>query len=311
MAMKSMFWMICGLWALGAAGILSGQEAPRVSPPLGEGDGVRKGSEVEHRAAFLGVLTREVPEEAATHLGLSPGFGLMVEEVMAGSPAAKAGVQRLDVLTQFNDQELINMEQLQVLVRRGKKGDAVALTLFSKGEKKVVQVALDEGPVEMPARERLRRFPGGGLLPEWERQHEWREQTDRLQRELREFREQLQHWLKDGRHGPMPEPPRWRAPGGEGGVGGAPKAEVHTEVKTEAHSQGKVIRRDESGEYVLSHEDGSAMFAAAPKEGEGGRWPVTNEAERAAVPERFRDKLNGLLEVREETERQQREKGKP
>jgi hypothetical protein len=59
------------------------------------------------------------------------------------------------------------------------------------------------------------------------------------------------------------------------------------------------VRRDDSGEYVVNHEEATMIFSAAPTEGEGGTWPVGTEEERRLVPERFQEKMRGLLEVLE------------
>ncbi|MFM2143199.1 MAG: hypothetical protein RLZZ476_1743, partial [Verrucomicrobiota bacterium] len=45
---------------------------------------------------YIGVLTREVPEELRTQFSLLDGFGLLVEEVMPDSPAQAAGLKTHD-----------------------------------------------------------------------------------------------------------------------------------------------------------------------------------------------------------------------
>jgi len=47
--------------------------------------------------AFLGVQLTEVPEAVAEHFELTGGA--MVNEVLAGSPAEKAGLKRRDIVT--------------------------------------------------------------------------------------------------------------------------------------------------------------------------------------------------------------------
>jgi hypothetical protein len=71
------------------------------------------------------------------------------------------------------------------------------------------------------------------------------------------------------------------------------------EAAADSGARGRAVRRDDSGEYVLNHEEATMIFSAAPKEGEGGAWPVGTEEERRLVPERFQEKMRGLLEVLE------------
>lgn len=183
---------------------------PRL-PAAAEAVKVNPGVEV---AAFLGVQTEHLPASLAWHLELSLGFGLMVEEVMEGSPAAEAGIRQYDVLLRYQEQQLVNMEQLQVLVRSGRKGDRVELHVVSQGQEKEVTVTLDEGPVEVSpallAVEDLRNKAIAmlGTAEDWERrQKDWKERTDRLQDQLKVYQQQLESWVKNGKKEPPPEAP--------------------------------------------------------------------------------------------------------
>jgi len=156
-------------------------------------------------AAFLGVQTDHVPASLAGHLNLPPGFGLMVEEVMPGSPAAKVGLRRFDILLRYQDQQLVNMDQLQVLVRSGRKGEEVRLLVLSQGKERQLTATLDEGPVEIShprnsakeLRDSASSLLGNG--EDWERrQEEWKTRADQFQEQMKAYRQQLENWVKDG-----------------------------------------------------------------------------------------------------------------
>ena len=151
--MKPQRWLLLAMSLPGLAAFeAAGQEAPR-RPALPSAPGfapAKAARRVEH-GAYLGVASVRVTEQVAAQLGLAPGFGLLIEEVMPESPAARSGLRRHDVLVAYGDQELVNPEQLQALVRRGKKGDKVPLTVLSQAARKVVEVELDEGLVELAA----------------------------------------------------------------------------------------------------------------------------------------------------------------
>jgi membrane-associated protease RseP (regulator of RpoE activity) len=85
--------------------------------------------------AWLGISTDEACEVLASQLGLKPGEGLVVIYVEPNSPAAKAGLQKYDVLVAMGDQKLVHPHQLRKLVRLQKEGDAVKLE-FYRGAKK-------------------------------------------------------------------------------------------------------------------------------------------------------------------------------
>ena len=246
-------------------------------------------------AAYLGVQTQPVAPETGMQLGLAPGFGLVVKEVLADSPAHLAGVEKHDVLVMFKDQILVNTEQLEALVRCGRKGDEVPVTVFSKGERRVVSVVLDEAPMEMP----LDPEPEAGmrladLRERWDANLKtWQAQSEQLKAEWLAFREKMQAWIEGGREGAAPQPP----------LDGTSAGQVRSEtiVSTGTYTEGRVTRRDDSGEYELRTVGGQATFSVKPKDGKEGSWAVDHENQRQAVPQAHQEKLAGLLRVREQT----------
>jgi hypothetical protein len=103
-------------------------------------DGV-EGLSRKHRA-WLGVAFEEAPEVLISQLGLDPGVGLVVTYVTPESPAAKAGLQKNDVLVEFGDQWLVHPAQMQKLVAARKEGDLIKLGYFRAGKKQTVSIAL-------------------------------------------------------------------------------------------------------------------------------------------------------------------------
>ena len=91
---------------------------------------------------WLGVAPEEVSEEVRAQLPLEPGTGLIVRTVLPDSPAAKAGLQKNDVLMKIDDQLLTNPSQLRTLVSAKKDGDTVKLTYFRRGQQATLDVKL-------------------------------------------------------------------------------------------------------------------------------------------------------------------------
>ena len=118
---------------------------PRIPPPI----------------TFLGVGIAEVAVVApdiAARLPIDPGTGLIVTEVLADSPAARAGLQKGDVLARLNGQVLVTPKQLQNLIQNRKPGDAVEVVYFRKGEVRKVTATLAARSVEiLPGDPRQRR----------------------------------------------------------------------------------------------------------------------------------------------------------
>jgi hypothetical protein len=101
--------------------------------------GVKKASK---DVAWLGISTDEACEVLAAQLGLKPGEGLVVIYVQPNSPAAKAGLQKYDVLVAMGDQVLVHPHQLRKLVRLQKEGDSIKLEFYRSGKKQSVTATL-------------------------------------------------------------------------------------------------------------------------------------------------------------------------
>jgi len=96
-----------------------------------------------------------VPPDLAN---LPPNFkgpGAMIISVNPDSPAQKAGLKPLDIVTAYNQHEVTSPDQLVKMVYDDKPGNQVAIDVFRNGKKESVKVALGERPATPPA-----GFPG-------------------------------------------------------------------------------------------------------------------------------------------------------
>jgi hypothetical protein len=91
---------------------------------------------------WLGVSLNEAGEALTSQLGLDPGVGLVATYVAPDSPAAKAGLQKNDVLVEFQDQSLVLPAQLRKLVQARKEGDVVKLKFYRAGKPQTVSATL-------------------------------------------------------------------------------------------------------------------------------------------------------------------------
>lgn len=98
--------------------------------------------------SWLGISTTEASEALSSQLDLQPGVGLVINYVAPESPAAKAGLRKNDVLTQFDHQDLVHPAQLRKLVRVRHDGDAVKLGFYRAGKHETVSVTLGKARVE-------------------------------------------------------------------------------------------------------------------------------------------------------------------
>ena len=109
--------------------------------PTDEDDGAAR----EDRP-WLGVSIEEASEALAAQLGLRPGAGLVVTYVAADSPAAKAGLQKNDVLVELEGQLLVHPAQLRKLVQARKDGDTLELMYYRAGKKETASATVAKAP---------------------------------------------------------------------------------------------------------------------------------------------------------------------
>ncbi len=93
---------------------------------------------------FLGVGASPAPAVLTHQLRLPAGFGLVVDEVAAESPADKAGLKPFDLLQKLDDQLLVDERQLTALVHSRKPGETVTLTVVREGKPVVLKAKLGE-----------------------------------------------------------------------------------------------------------------------------------------------------------------------
>ncbi len=72
--------------------------------------------------------------------------GVKFADVRDGSPAAKAGLKRGDVLVSFDNQTIRNVYDFTFALRGKQPGDAVAVVVMRDGEKMSATVTLAQRP---------------------------------------------------------------------------------------------------------------------------------------------------------------------
>ena len=105
-------------------------------------DNVVDGESTTKARAWLGVSTAETSETLASQLDLQPGVGLVVIYVAKESPAAKAGLQKNDVMVSLDEQSLVHPAQLRKLVRSHSVGDNVKIGFYRAAKQQTVSVKL-------------------------------------------------------------------------------------------------------------------------------------------------------------------------
>jgi serine protease Do len=95
---------------------------------------------------FLGVAFTDLTPKMAEALGLETTTGAVVTEVIADSAAAKAGVEKHDVITELNDIPIEFGPQLLHIVASLRPGEEVEVVVIRNGKRRTLTVTLGKRP---------------------------------------------------------------------------------------------------------------------------------------------------------------------
>lgn len=95
--------------------------------------------------AQLGVSLSTINETYAKRFGFAVNEGAYVADVSNSSGAAKAGIQKGDIITEFGGEKVTSASDLILDVRKKQPGDKVSIKFYRGNEQKTVEVELGEG----------------------------------------------------------------------------------------------------------------------------------------------------------------------
>ncbi len=87
-----------------------------------------------------------VPDLLTKHLRLDPGQGIRINNIMMGSPADRAGLERDDIVVAFQGQKVSSTAQLTGAIRKAGVDAAVTLEVIHLGQRQTVQTKLEPAP---------------------------------------------------------------------------------------------------------------------------------------------------------------------
>jgi serine protease Do len=113
---------------------------------------------------WLGVAIQDVTPDLAQSFGLNKAQGALVADVTPDSPAAHAGLERGDIIVNYDGTDIDEAHQLPVLVADTKIGKTVSITVLRNGDKKTLRATVAEMPTTV-----AEAGPGG----EGEAEQDW------------------------------------------------------------------------------------------------------------------------------------------
>lgn len=92
---------------------------------------------------WLGVVIQDLTPSLAEEFGLKVAEGVLVAEVISGSPAEKAGLKEKDVILSLNGKPIKNSAELRSQILLLKPGSEVELEIMRGNEKKKIKVIIE------------------------------------------------------------------------------------------------------------------------------------------------------------------------
>ncbi|GIL41101.1 DegQ family serine endoprotease [Roseiterribacter gracilis] len=101
------------------------------------------------KRGWLGVRVQSIQDDMTESLGLKQTRGALVASVQPNSPAAAAGIQPRDVITEFDGKDVTDNARLPRLVAAAQIDKSVAVKVLRDGKEKTIQVKVAEMPADI------------------------------------------------------------------------------------------------------------------------------------------------------------------
>jgi serine protease Do len=99
---------------------------------------------------YIGIVMSAVNDRMANYLGYTSKQGVVITNVVSGSPADQVGLQQGDVIVELNHSKVKDPTDISNTVSKMKIGDKVALLVWRKGSLTPYNVTLAQMPEQLP-----------------------------------------------------------------------------------------------------------------------------------------------------------------
>jgi serine protease Do len=92
----------------------------------------------------LDIAIQDVTQELMEALSLENNYGVLVADVRVGGVGEKAGLQRGDLIVEFNEQKVLNSRKLHIFVADSQIGEKVKIVVIRSGQRVEVTAVIEE-----------------------------------------------------------------------------------------------------------------------------------------------------------------------
>ena len=99
--------------------------------------------------AYLGIVYQNINPELSASLGLRGSSGILVSRVVNDSPAERGGIQRGDVILEFNNQIIEDVARFIIVISSSPVNTRIPVRINRNGREQILNVNLIERPEEI------------------------------------------------------------------------------------------------------------------------------------------------------------------
>ncbi|HEY3296162.1 MAG TPA: PDZ domain-containing protein [bacterium] len=151
------------------------------------------------KMAYAGLLTEDLSSGLANYFKVDKGA--LINEVMKGSPAEKAGLKAGDVITRLDGKTVEGESDVRRVIHDHKPGDQVDFVVMREGKEEVLKVTLGEQTSHNDTGDlfRLEHDSLGGLtlVPDQQQMDALKEKLQGLRIHIEDLGDSLQFHMKD------------------------------------------------------------------------------------------------------------------
>ena len=96
------------------------------------------------KRGWIGVSYQSVTDDIADSFGLDRARGVLVANVAADGPAAKAGLKRNDIIVSFSGQDVLDLRRFPRLVANARVGSTIDLVVWRQGKEVPLKLRIGE-----------------------------------------------------------------------------------------------------------------------------------------------------------------------
>lgn len=101
---------------------------------------------MEPQKAYLGIHYQNLTSSIVEQLKLPDEKGILIVDIVQGSPAARAGLRPWDVIRRLGDRDIFETQDIVDEMANYEPGDEILITVFRQGQMQLITVTLENMP---------------------------------------------------------------------------------------------------------------------------------------------------------------------